>query len=220
VVSDPFEHDDGAYVLGALSPADRAAFEAHLESCTSCAARVAELRDLPRLLAGITPEELADPGPVPDTLLPRLVREVRATRRRRALIAGAGALVAACAAVVLAVILTVVATRPAGHPSPAAAGRPMQQLVPTPVHARVALAAQPWGTRITLHCRYDEAGGAPFAYRMVAIDRDHGRYVLGGWQIKGGQNITYVAGAPVTPKDIAAVLVTTVNGTPILRLRT
>ena len=95
----------------------------------------------------------------------------------------------------------------------------MQQVVATPVHARVALTAQPWGTRITLHCRYDEPGGA-FAYRMVAVDRDQSRYVLGGWRIHGGQNITYVAGAPVAPNDIAAVLVTTTNGAPILRLRT
>jgi hypothetical protein len=216
-VSDPFEHDDGAYVLGALSPADRAAFEAHLETCGSCAARVAEVADLPRLLDGIAPEELADPGPVPDTLLPRLVREVGAVRRRRAITAVAGALVAAC----LAAVITVVVDHPGSAPPPvSAAGRPMQQVVPTPVHARVALAGKPWGTRITLHCRYDEPGGAAFAYRMVAVDRDHSHYVLGGWRIRGGQDITYVAGAPVAPNDIAAVLVTTTTGTPILRLRT
>lgn len=217
-MSDPFEHDDGAYVLGALSPADRAAFEAHLQTCGSCTARVAEIADLPRLLEGITPDALADPGPVPDTLLPRLVREIGAARRRRAMSAVAGALVAACLA---AVITFFVADRPASAPAPAtAAGEPMQQVIPTPVHARVALAGEAWGTRITLHCRYDEQGGAAFAYRMVAVDRDHSRYVLGGWRIRGGQNITYVAGAPVAPDDISAVLVTTTTGTPILRLRT
>jgi hypothetical protein len=36
---DPFEHDDAAYVLGALSPAERAAFEEHLQSCADCTAR-------------------------------------------------------------------------------------------------------------------------------------------------------------------------------------
>lgn len=216
-MSDPFEHDDGAYVLGALSPDDRAAFESHLQTCAACAARVAELADIPQLLAGIRPDEVADPGPVPDTLLPRLVREVRVARRRRSVIAVGGALVAAC----LAAFLAVVVTRPASTSSPAALrGQPMQQVVPSPVHARVALTAEPWGTRITLRCRYDQPSGTAFAYRMLAVDRDHGKYVLGGWRIKAGQHITYVAGAPLRPGDIAAVLVTTTDGTPILQLRT
>jgi len=216
-MNDPFEHDDAAYVLGALSPAERVTFETHLQDCPACAARVAEVADLPQLLAGIDPAELADPGPVPDTLLPRLVREVGAARRRRTLTAVAGALVAACAAAVI----TLFATRPGPAPAPGtAAGRPMQQVVATPVHARVALTAQTWGTRITLHCSYDQTGGVTFAYRMVAVDRDHSRYLLGGWRISGGQNVTYVAGVPVAPHDVAAVLVTTMSGTPILRLRT
>ena len=31
-----FGYDDGAYVLGALSPADRKAFEDHLSTCADC----------------------------------------------------------------------------------------------------------------------------------------------------------------------------------------
>ncbi len=30
------EHDDGAYVLGALSPAERTAYERHLATCSFC----------------------------------------------------------------------------------------------------------------------------------------------------------------------------------------
>ena len=214
-MNDHFLHDDGAYVLGALSPDERAEFEAHLGTCASCAARVAEIADLPRLLDGVTPEELADPGPLPDTLLPRLVREVRTARLRRGLLAVAGA----AAAAILAVVLTVVATRPAPSP-PAAAGRPMHAVVATPVHAKVALTAEMWGTRITLHCRYVGPNLGPFVYKMVAVDRDGGQYFLGGWRIRGGQEITYQAGAPVLPQQIAKVLVTTPTGTPILRLVT
>ncbi|MDT4946344.1 MAG: putative zinc-finger, partial [Pseudonocardiales bacterium] len=32
-MTDPFVHDDAAYVLGALSDAERREFEAHLETC-------------------------------------------------------------------------------------------------------------------------------------------------------------------------------------------
>ncbi|MGH3348437.1 MAG: anti-sigma factor family protein, partial [Nocardioides sp.] len=31
-----FAHDDGAYVLGALSPAERVAFKQHLAGCAEC----------------------------------------------------------------------------------------------------------------------------------------------------------------------------------------
>ena len=43
---DPFEHEDAAYVLGALSRADRTAYEAHLRTCPRCTAAVAELAAL------------------------------------------------------------------------------------------------------------------------------------------------------------------------------
>ncbi|MGH3682538.1 MAG: anti-sigma factor family protein, partial [Natronosporangium sp.] len=33
-----FSHSDGAYVLGALSPAERTAYEAHLTGCEQCTA--------------------------------------------------------------------------------------------------------------------------------------------------------------------------------------
>lgn len=48
---DPFEHDDAAYVLGALGDAGRAAFEAHLPDCAACTARVAALRGVAEALA-------------------------------------------------------------------------------------------------------------------------------------------------------------------------
>ena len=55
-MTDPFAIFDGAYVLGALSTADRQSFDAHLELCDGCLQRVAALRDVPSLLA------IAPPG--------------------------------------------------------------------------------------------------------------------------------------------------------------
>ena len=66
------EHDDGAYVLGALSPEDRVAFERHLPGCRECQRSVRELAGLPGLLARV-PVEILDPEqeriPVPDLSL-------------------------------------------------------------------------------------------------------------------------------------------------------
>jgi hypothetical protein len=55
---------------------------------------------------------------------------------------------------------------------------------------------------------------------MAVVDRAGHRYVLGSWRIRGGQHITYVAGAPIAPRQIAAVVVTLPDGSPVLRLRT
>ena len=59
--------DDGAYVLGALSPVEREAFERHLAVCAPCRDAVAELAVLPGLLGRLdvaTAEALAADGGV------------------------------------------------------------------------------------------------------------------------------------------------------------
>ena len=63
-MTDPFVTYDAAYVLGALSPQDRAAFEEHLRGCAQCAAAVAELAGVPGLLARVSADDargLVDP---------------------------------------------------------------------------------------------------------------------------------------------------------------
>ena len=55
-----------AYLDGALSPAERAAVDAHLASCDDCRARLGELRATARLIASL-------PSPVPSRrLVPRI----------------------------------------------------------------------------------------------------------------------------------------------------
>lgn len=57
---------DAAYVLGALSPSDRRAYERHLAECDSCRAAVAELAGMPGLLSTISAahaEALVAEGP-------------------------------------------------------------------------------------------------------------------------------------------------------------
>ena len=68
-----FAHDDAAYVLGALSPAERLEFERHLESCDECAHSVRALAGMPGLLDLADARVLEDPPvdtPLPTTLLP------------------------------------------------------------------------------------------------------------------------------------------------------
>jgi len=50
---------DAAYVLGALSSAERRDFERHLHSCPRCTEAVSELAGMPGLLARVDPDDVA-----------------------------------------------------------------------------------------------------------------------------------------------------------------
>jgi hypothetical protein len=65
----------GAYLLGALDPAERSAFEEHLETCPSCRAELLRLAPLPGLLQRLTPEDYAEIeiGDAPDWPPPPLL---------------------------------------------------------------------------------------------------------------------------------------------------
>jgi hypothetical protein len=91
---DPFTDWDAAYVLGALDAGERRAFEEHLVTCSRCRQAIDELRGLPNLLGTVPESAYLDvpesayldvpqsayldglapsAGPVPDSLLPRLL---------------------------------------------------------------------------------------------------------------------------------------------------
>ena len=82
------EHDDGAYVLGALSPAERAAYERHLATCSFCREAVADIAVLPGLLGRLDAADFAkllDPTLVASrqpNRTPDLVSAAQTTRRR------------------------------------------------------------------------------------------------------------------------------------------
>lgn len=53
----------GVYLLGALDPSERSAFESHLSYCEICRGELVRLAPLPGLLNQITPEDFADTMP-------------------------------------------------------------------------------------------------------------------------------------------------------------
>jgi Putative zinc-finger len=106
-----FRESLGAYVLGALEPAEVAALEAHLAECESCRREYDELNTLPPLLSLVSLEHATAAAmggaPAPsDLVLPRVLSRARTERaeqrrngrRRRALVS----LVAAVAVVLAA----------------------------------------------------------------------------------------------------------------------
>jgi hypothetical protein len=208
---DPFRTWDGAYVLGALAPTERATFEEHLRTCAECARSVGELAGLPGLLAQA--EHEAGPPP-PAELLPGLLTRVgRARRRRRALIAAsAGALtLAAC----LALAFTAVRAGddvPAGPP-PGAAMTPVGEV---PVRATVSLADADGGTRVDMECEYGGARGGD--YVLIAVGRDGGIRELARWYALPRDSASLSVGTPLPRADIVSLEIRTPGGLTVLRL--
>jgi hypothetical protein len=218
VIPDPFEHDDAAYVLGALSTPERDAFEAHLATCADCTARVDRLAVAPKLLAGITAADLEGPmaGPEPDTLLPGLLRRAASAKRRQHWLVGGLSGLAAASLIALAVAIW--PSSPASEgPQPVA----MSAVTPGPVHATAALSARKWGTKIDLDCYYtDYSGGSPgrLTYGLQVIDRTGATHNLGTWTLDPGTETEFTSGTALARDNISSVVITLPNGTPVLGL--
>jgi putative zinc finger protein len=213
---DPFAHFDGAYVLGALSDAERADFEEHLRTCPACTERVRELAPLPALLAGVPPEAYGGGvDDMPETLLPALLGRVQAERRRRHWLAlGLSGLAAACL-VALAVIAW-----PGTNGTTSGDARPqaMSAVLSTPVHATAALIDVAWGTRIQLKCRYDSRYLPGGEYQLVVVDKQSKKHLAGSWKLAPGEVTTFTGGTALTRDQISKVEITLPDEQPVLQL--
>ncbi len=224
-----FEHYDGSYVLGALSATERQAFESHLTHCEDCARSVRELAGLPGLLARVDPQLIEDPpadAPVPATLLPALVHEVRRSRRRRMYVT-VGA--AAAAVVITAGGATVLLNGSNDSNTPVATSsapvhQAMSQVGTGPLRASVGFASVAWGTRLDLSCSYDKGGEwqseSPVVYALIVRTRDGREQQVATWRGIPGKTITLTAATESRRQDISAVEVRLVSGRTVLRLST
>jgi len=230
-VSCEFAHYDGAYVLGALAPAERLDFERHLSGCVECSRAVQELAGLTGLLARVSPDVLESPPvdePAPETLLPSLIREVRRVQRRRTwTTAGLGA-AAALVVTVGTLGLTGVfepdhTTTSSPSSSVSAPSRPMVPLDTETIWGDLALTSVAWGTRLDLTCGYaaeEETWGwsAGSTYALVVRSQDGAVEQVATWQGLPGKTVRITAATATSRDDIASVEVRTADGTPVLKL--
>lgn len=229
----PICHDDAAYVLGALSPADRRAYEEHLRDCQACQASVRSLAGMPGLLALTSQDAIA--GPVglsssePPSLLPGVLRRIERTRRRRAWVVSG--LAAAVAALMLAVVWVVARpgttdTAGAGGSGPSVSASapaapnetvPLAQVLPGPMTATLELSDRRWGTAITVVCSYDEPVPDSVAYDLTVVDNDGHESSAGSWSGVPGV-VARVPVATAVPRDhIASFEIRLADGRTILR---
>ena len=216
---------DSAYVLGALSPAERRDYEEHVETCETCRRSVAELAPMPGLLARLSPERAAALGDDPEAaavsgsredLLAAVRREDRRRRTRRARtwwIAAAAAVVLAFVAI--AVPLSIL------RPFDATESVAFESVVDVPLTATATLTPAGWGTRIELDCRYaeDAASDAPaegWPYALVVVDRDGVRSEVSSWRASPGSTARLSAATAVDLDDIASLEIRSLGSGDVL----
>jgi hypothetical protein len=216
---DPFIHDDAAYVLGALSEAERTAFEDHLAECADCTRRVAELRPVAGALAGLDADDfdVAAASPqhdtqLPDTLLPGLLRAARREQRRRHRFVVALGSLAAASVIALAVVVAWPSSSHSGAQTQA-----MASVVASPVHATAALTSTSWGTKVVLTCRYEGSYSAGVDYSLVVIDKQGGKHEAGSWTLSPEHVTNFTSGTALSRDQIAKIEITA-GASPILQL--
>jgi hypothetical protein len=235
---DPFTDYDAAYVMGALDPQDRRAYEAHLSTCAKCTAAVAELAGLPGLLAQVPTEQMlaprGDPEPVPDTMLPRLAAALHRERRRRRRWTSVVS-VAAAACLVTGVVLATGALSGSDADSPPSAQsgpvRPgpagaltMTASKPVPVTATVQLNQVAWGTRVNLTCTYEgataaEGQRAAKTYRLVVVPRQGGPVQqVAQWTALAGLTETPSGSTDLKPSEISDIRLLNSQGDTLLHV--
>lgn len=184
----------GVYLLGALEPAERSAFESHLSYCDICRVELVRLSPLPGLLNQITPEDYADdlpptgaegaavateaqpitepvpllpipePRDTPERELPRLPRQRRYWR-----------VYTAAAAVIVLAVAGVFGWRALREPPPVEGVTWSTEVGATSVQAR--LVDHKWGTEIL-----SEIHGVPPGRKCYLKVYDHyGKFEVAGW---------------------------------------
>lgn len=218
---------DAAYVLGALSSADRRRFEEHVQDCRACQAVLAELAPMPGLLARVSRDramtmlesgmaDAPDPGGRV-RIVERGEREARDARRRRRTWWTTG-IAAALALVVVVSVAVATAIVPGPRAGTIVA---LEPLVDAPITATVELTDVAWGTRIRMECRY--AGGpSPGAatggwpYVLVVIADDGTATELSTWRALPGATARLEAGTALDSAEIAAIEVRVTGGDRVL----
>lgn len=226
-MTDEFSTYDAAYVLGSLTPQDRADYEAHLADCADCRHAVIRFAGVPGLLASVSPDAAREAGggvpDVPDTLLPRLLAEVERTRfRRRWALATVGAAAAAVVAIAL-----VVGLHGTSHPTRDTAIQPLAQKM-TPVSSQIPISAtawlsdKGWGTQITIECTYHGAQTrypVPITYTMVVTDTSGATQQIAAWAAVPGKAALVDGSTSVARSHIAEIEVLGPQQQPVLTLQ-
>lgn len=226
----------GAFVLDAGDPAERERVEAHLTGCPACRREVLALREVPRLLGLLSPQDWerlveAEPdrspggapavavGPStragrqsPDAQLDRLLSSAASvhTRRRWVTLAAAALLVLTGGGTLAAELLR---PRP---PAVAVAATTWSGADPaTGVRAEVRLRPQPEGTALDIDLTGVPAGTT---CRLVVSARDGATSTAASWAVDYTGSARVTGASPTPLGQVASLAVVTSTGRTLVEL--
>ena len=205
------EHDDGAYVLGALSAAQRAAYERHLASCSFCREAVADISALPDLLSRLDATEFArlfDPSLTKDArfVAPTVHRAGRLTR-----------IVAAAILVLLGVGVLAWTRSCTAAPSSGSAITMTSVDGTSPITATIRMTSTTGGTRVTVVCAYREAASGPYTFRLIAYGPGEEPEQIGSWPAAPGVSFPMEGGVThFAPGSLARLELIRYDGRAVL----
>ncbi|MBS2962300.1 zf-HC2 domain-containing protein [Actinocrinis puniceicyclus] len=244
--SDPWLREAiGAYLLGALEPAENDRVAAHLAECASCRAEYGELTELVPLLASVTETEAVN-GPVrPEpAVLGRVletasqhaadtgrVGRARVPWLRRLRSAGSAArsrprtMRARLAIAVVGLVAAAgawVGVLASGGQSAAVAGSWSAAASASPyqpgesaITASVQVSAVSWGSRIQLKMDHVPVG---YTCTMVVVSTTGQPVVAGNWKASAEESFTIPGSVSLAPDRIAAIQVELPDGSTLLSL--
>ena len=212
---DRYETWDAAYVLGALSAAERREYEAHLTTCDRCRSAVTDISGMPALLGMLSADELpeidvTEPEPaLRPEVLESLLGKVRWRRRRSRWLTSAAVGVAAAVFALGAVAVVRPDTFTPGSAQTQAEQLQMSHVAPTPFNATIALSSYGWGTRIDMACSYGDWSSGPAAppsnLGMVVVGHDGSHNQIATWLGMSGATALPSGNTPLPVEKIAAV---------------
>lgn len=216
---DEFAEWDAAYVLGALSSGDRAAYEQHLAGCPECSASVRGLAVIPGLLGRVAADDVPDDGSEtpPTDLLARTRSiaqdEVISIRRRRRRMAASLVAVAASALLVLGGALWV-----QQHGTTSGVTVAMQQVDANPLSATLQLHDKSWGTEVTMKCTYAASTqwGSEAVYALYVVDDAGHATSISTWSGEPGTTAKLTASTAVPQAKIAHLQIRNADGAVLL----
>ena len=223
----------GAYVLGALDPAERSEVEAHLAGCPGCRDELAGLAGLPAMLGRVDEEQLAQvAGPPPELLDGLLTRAAGRRGRRPGRFGGAARwaplVAAACLLLVIGALFGGLVSPSRGEPnasptrsaSPSGPPRDMERIAAenprTNVKGFVLLSKKPWGTEVELHLAGVQKGSH---CKLQVIARDGRRDALGSWYVPYDKGYGEYSGSTMFPRgQLYSFEIVGLDGRPLLTI--
>lgn len=196
----------GPYLLGQLGLEEAALLEAHLDTCASCRADLAELTPVAGALAGVRGRApvLAEP---PADLLDRVGAAVAAERRGRPGAWRTVGVAAAAAAVAVAVTLTGVRLT---EPPPVPLEAVPVAVDASGVTASAGVVPHTWGVEVRLTASGFEAGDR---YRVVVLGDDGRTYPAGEFVGTGSRPMVCNLNSSVLRADATGFEVLADDGT-------